>query len=96
MARDAMIAEWDPITYLFPPVPLIPKVIQKVKEQQDRAILICPRWPSALWWPLLVEMMVQPPLVLPHYSKAVHMVDSSQRMPYMDPLVAIHILGGRA
>ena len=95
VARDAMLATWDPVTYLFPPTPMISKVIQKVEVQGIRAILICPRWPSALWWPLLLEMLVEPPLPLPHYQQALHPVEEDQSLPYMEPLVALHILGSR-
>ena len=94
MARDALLAPWDPVTYLFPPTPLIPKVIQRLKEVHIRAILICPRWPSSLWWPLLVEMLVEPPLVLPHYRQALHSLGEEGILPYMDPLVALHLQGG--
>ena len=33
VAQDAMIQSWDPVSYLFPPVPLLPKVIRQVKDQ---------------------------------------------------------------
>ena len=47
VARDAMIHQWDPISYLFPPVPLIMKTLQKVKGDQIQAVLIILEWPSA-------------------------------------------------
>ena len=56
VAQDALLAPWDPVTYLFQPVPLLPKVVRKVKDERLRAILICPQWPTALWWGLLQEM----------------------------------------
>ena len=44
---------WDPVTWLFPPVPLIPAVLREVEEQQIEAILICQGWKRVLWWPHL-------------------------------------------
>ena len=93
VAQDALLAPWDPVTYLFPPVPLLPKVVRKVKGERLRAILICPQWPTALWWGLLQEMIVEPPLVLPHYRSIVEIFHQDQTLPYLEPLVALHISG---
>ena len=30
VAQDALLAQWDPLAYLFPPVPLLPEVIRKI------------------------------------------------------------------
>ena len=35
---------WDPVTWLFPLVPLIPAALREVEEQQIEAIIICPGW----------------------------------------------------
>ena len=91
--RNALLCKWDPVSYLFPPVPLLPKVVLKVKEEQIRAILICPKWPSAMWWPLVMEMLVEPPIPLPHYRLALVKLSEHQSLPYLDPLVALHIKG---
>ena len=40
---------WDPVTWLFPQVPLLPAVLQEVEEQQIEVILICPMWEQALF-----------------------------------------------
>ena len=33
---------WDPVTWLFPLVPLLAAALQEVEEQQIEVILICP------------------------------------------------------
>ena len=93
VARDAMIHKWDPLSYLFPPVPLIMKTLQKVKREQIQAILIVPEWPSALWWPILQGMFLEPPLKLPYYEDVISMMDNSLELPYLNPLIAAHIQG---
>ena len=93
VASDALLHSWDKVTYLFPPVPLLLKVLQKVQTQKIRAVLICPQWPTALWWPLVVEMLVEPLLPLPHYKETVMKLDQAQVLPYLEPLVAAHISG---
>ena len=67
MAQDDLFSPWDPVTYLFPPVPLLPKVIRKIKDQKIRVILVCPQWPLALWWGLVMEMMVEPLMLLLYF-----------------------------
>ena len=42
VAQDALLQTWDPVSYLFPPVPLLPKVIRKIRNQTIRVILVCP------------------------------------------------------
>ena len=93
VAQDALLAPWDPVTYLFPPVPLLPKVIRKIKDMGIRAILVCPQWPTALWWGLLLDLMVEPPMVLPHFKTILETQDGSPVIPFLDPLVALHITG---
>ena len=93
VARDALLHKWDPVTYLFPPVPLMLKVLQRVRDQKIRAVLVCPHWPTSMWWPLVLDMMVEPLLPLPYYQQALVTVDGGPVQPYMEPLVAIHLSG---
>ena len=55
IAINALDYYWDPETWLFPPLPLIPLVLEGVLEQQIEVILICPGWEGAMWWPQLVR-----------------------------------------
>lgn len=89
VARDAMINMWDKESYLFPPVPLIMKSLQRIREQEITAVMIIPKWPSALWWPMVQELMVGQPLTLPHYTECLEMVDMNRDLPYLHPLVAV-------
>ena len=93
IGQDALIHSGDPVSYLFPPVPLLPKVVRLIKDQRIRAVLVCPQWPSALWWGLMAEMMVEPPMELPYYKNILRTLDGSPLRPYLDPMVALHISG---
>ena len=77
VGQDAMMQSWDPVSYLFPPVPLLSKVIRRVRDQKIRTVLVCPQWPLALWWGLMMEMMVEPPMKLPHYKRIARTLDDS-------------------
>ena len=92
VAVDALQNPWDPVTYLFPPVPLMTKVLQKVQTEQIQAILIAPQWPTTLWWSLLQEMLIAPPLPLPHHQSCLEALTENQ-VPYLEPLVAVLISG---
>jgi hypothetical protein len=51
---DAFVHNWSLCPgYMFPPFGLLPKVLQKVCNDQARIILVHPDWPGALWRPLL-------------------------------------------
>ena len=56
VGRDALLCNWDTVTYCFPPVRLIPKVMNKVKKEKLEDILVCQTWPSSLWF-LQVQAM---------------------------------------
>ena len=92
VGRNALMCKWDKVTYLFPPTPLMAKVVNKVKEERIEAILVCPRWTSALWWPMIQELLVKPPLFLPRYKLALIAVEETP-LPYLEPLVGLHISG---
>ena len=59
MAINALDYCWDPETWLFPPVPLIPLALERVLQQQIMVILVCPGWTGAMWWPQLVELRTE-------------------------------------
>ena len=42
--------------WLFPPPYLIPRVLRHMSAGSEDGTLLVPPWPSAVWWPLLVEM----------------------------------------
>ena len=93
VGRDALLCNWDTVTYCFPPVPLIPKVTNKVKKEKLEAILVCPAWPSSLWFLQVQKLMVAPPFPLPPYKQALLPVGEETIKVYLDPLVAVHISG---
>jgi hypothetical protein len=66
MNTDALSMSWRNLyVYAFPPFPLLPKVLQKVQEDQAMMILIAPNWPRREWYPCLLELMIDYPWQLP-------------------------------
>ena len=90
VAQDALIQQWDQVSYLFPPVPLIPKSLQKIMKEKLEVVMIVPHWPTAIWWSLIQEMLVVPLLPLPNY-KTILIKETNADLPYLSPLVAVHL-----
>ena len=82
---DAFTFEWTDNVYLFPPVPIIDRVISKFfSDNTGHGLLICPFWPSQPWFPSLLELLIAPPLLLP----SDHVLDNHLRLPSSCQLVA--------
>ncbi|KAG8537840.1 hypothetical protein GDO81_023728 [Engystomops pustulosus] len=63
---DAFSHPWtEPLSYAFPPIPLVARVLRKILMDQARVILICPNWPKKGWYPLLTSLAIQQPVILP-------------------------------
>ncbi|VDP55623.1 unnamed protein product [Heligmosomoides polygyrus] len=64
-AVDAFKQPWSGIfAYAFPPFNLVGRTIRKALREHARLILVCPRWPTQAWWPL-VQRYGRNPLTLP-------------------------------
>jgi len=51
--------------YANPPFNLIGRLLAMVKRQRATITIVVPAWEAQPWWPLLAEMLVQPPVLLP-------------------------------
>ena len=51
--------------YAFPPFNMIPKVLDKIISDQAEVLLVAPVWQAQPWWPLLLHLLIQPPILLP-------------------------------
>ena len=67
LQRDAFTLNWDHLqAYAFPPVFLIPKLIQKLDRSINCSIiLIAPRWARRPWFNLILDRLIEVPLLLP-------------------------------
>ena len=75
---NAFSTKWSDYVYLFPPYPIINKVISKfISDKTGHGLLICPYWPSQSWFPSLLDLLIAPPFLLPPAS----VVDNNHRLP---------------
>lgn len=62
---DAFSVKWNNLFfYAFPPFSLIGRCLEKVHANQAEGILIVPLWPSQSWYPKLLRLLVEPPIVI--------------------------------
>jgi len=67
MAINAMLKPWPEVTlYAFPPTTLMERVLQKIRlEQPKHLLLVAPRLLEAPWYPLLAHLPQLPPIPIP-------------------------------
>ncbi|KAA6379654.1 MAG: hypothetical protein EZS28_024818 [Streblomastix strix] len=58
--QDGMKENWYKETSLLhPPIPLIQRVLNKVRKNQTEAVLIVPYWQTQSWWTDLQDLMIK-------------------------------------
>ena len=64
---DAFSLNWErfDLDYLFPPFSLIAGCLQKLQQEQAEAIMIVPLWPQQMWFPFLLQCLIDNPRILP-------------------------------
>jgi hypothetical protein len=94
VATDAFTLDWTRFKgYANPPWNLIGRVLTHVRNQGARVTLVAPVWRSQVWYPVLLEMLVQEPLLLPASQTLIiptHRVNQPEVVP---PLAAWVISG---
>ena len=54
--------------YAFPPWSIIPRVLAKLRESRGTELtLVAPYWPQRPWFPDLLQLLLEPPVVLPEH-----------------------------
>ena len=82
IATDAFNIPWDfPLSYLFPPFCLIPMCLRKVMQDQVDCILIAPVWRSQPWYPALLSMLIECPMLLPQGRRILNLPGTDKIHP---------------
>ncbi|CAH2020341.1 unnamed protein product, partial [Acanthoscelides obtectus] len=71
---NAFTRKWNyELAWIFPPPPLIPRVLQHLDRCRGTFILIVPRWEKAFWRPALKKRATDPPLIIANLQE--HLLD---------------------
>ena len=94
---DALTMDWAPFKgYAFPPFNLIPAVLNKVSQDKADIILVAPIWTAQSWWPLLLNLLIEQPVLLPSSRHLLRDPADPQRIHPMFPrlhLAVFHVSG---
>jgi ribonuclease HI len=64
-AIDAFSMDWQHLqAYAFPPFALIQRCLGKIRRDQAELTLVAPYWPTQPWFPSLLELACEMPLVI--------------------------------
>ena len=71
LAADAFLQDWGPIfPFAFPPFCLISRMLSQAETQKvNKMVLVAPIWPTQPWYPQLLSMLIDTPLLLPQHPK---------------------------
>lgn len=61
---DAFTLDWSKFFfYAFPPFSMIPRCLQKIKNDKAKGILVFPKWSAQPWYPLAMSLMISEPII---------------------------------
>ena len=66
LAVDAFTTDWHDLAFwCFPPFSVIPRVLQKIREDRATGLVLMPHWPTQAWFPAAMHLLVDHPRLLP-------------------------------
>ena len=93
---DAFSIQWSGLClYAFPPFSLLPKVLEKVAQEEAEVAMIAPFWPQRPWFPRLLSLLADLPRALPRRKDLLGQPLSLQAHPRLDSLhLTLWLLSG--
>ena len=77
-AIDALTIPWNNMfAYAYPPICLIPKILQHMTQYNCQLILIAPHWPRRHWFPYFLKFIADFPRKLPVREDLLHQPKSN-------------------
>ena len=81
-------SRWHPF-YAFPPFALIMRTLSKIQHDGADAIVIVPNWPNQIWFPVIMRMLVDIPLILHSREKLLQLPNQPELIHPMLPKMRI-------
>ena len=87
---NAFHCEWSNLfSYCFPPFPLVPRILQKLKREEAEMCIVVPFWKNQPFFSLLGSLLMDFPFLLsPSHSENIlfHPIDRSKEHPLKNSL----------
>lgn len=96
VGADAFNFKWivHQCPYAYPPPILISRILQKmIAERLPTMVLLVPVWMAQTWWPTLMSMMLDPPILLPNEDWITRDPMGNPTWPCRWPLAAFSLSG---
>ena len=91
LAVDAFSISWsNQKFYAFPPFSLLTRVLAKIQNDVALVLLIAPTWSTQPWYPMLLQLAIARPVLLPRVNHLLTLPHSNQVHPMLDSL---HLAG---
>lgn len=80
---NAFTLDWSMFkcVYIFPPFSLLNRCIRKIKTDKVTAIVIAPYWPTQVWFPALMEILTDNPVIIPKKKNLLTLPHSGESHP---------------
>ena len=63
---NAFSVSWeDKKFYCFSPFACIGKILEKISADKATGLLVVPNWPTQIWFPFLMDMLISEPFIIP-------------------------------
>ena len=94
-AIDSFTLDWSCcIGFIFPPFALILKVLQKIEHDEAVGVLVVPLWTSQAWFPKLLRLLIDHPVLLsPRHNLLIHPLSGQEHPQKKMRLIACHVSG---
>ena len=97
LATDAFSISWKQhLSYMFPPFSLLTKTLQRIEMENAEAIVVAPMWPTQTWFPKILRLLIDFPLLLPRKQKTLTLPFEPTRLNPLHKkiqLMACHVSG---
>ena len=92
LAVDAFSLSWQDLHfYAFPPFSVITAVLRKVMRDQAKGIIVVPRWKTQVWWPMLMRLLDQDPVLLPTKTSTLSLPPQPKKTHHLLPRLQLMV-----
>jgi hypothetical protein len=87
---EAINVRWDfALAYLFPPIPLLKRVVRKLELSRGTFLLVTPYWEAQIWFVSLQVLQVVDVRRLPYHNKLVVDLSTGEPPPSLERLFLV-------